>query len=566
MTHDIICIQESRLGQFKNFNVTGFKTLYNRNGHGQSIIVRDHIQHSNIDVSRWASENLYLQAIKVDNQPISNVVNVYACNRVVNEEEWKKLGDMETTLPGTTIFCGDFNARGTEWGNTITNPQGIALENALDVCNLQCLNDGSMTRRAMRENDSDGAIDLALVSLQVADKCQWKVLAYEDNDHAPCGTLIRRNEIRQTAKRIQAFKYSPEGNEPVSKLRISARPSRGPSKTEIIQPPWWNDELQVVWHEKRNALKRLTPNLGNQVLRAEERKASKTFQAAAEEAKSTRYENFCAEISDDKALHKFWEFHRAMNNKKKVKGIPDFETEDRIWVRKDDEKGEALFQRYLRQTDQKNEDERKALLYDISAHYEATNHRQYLSPNIKDNVKNCIKYAKNTAPGPDGVRYTHMKSLEDNSIQDLAEVLEKSLFEGEIPEDWLDSHLCPLPKPEKDPTKIASYRVITMQNTVGKLLEKIVAHKLATELEEKDLLPPTLGSYRKRKDTWMNAAVLASDVYDGFERGEETLVAALDLEDAYNRVQFSVTMKTLVNLEVNPRLSCGLVGHFLRGK
>ena len=55
-----------------------------------------------------------------------------------------------------------------------------------------------------------------------------------------------------------------------------------------------------------------------------------------------------------------------------------------------------------------------------------------------------------------------------------------------------------------------------MQNTVGKLLEKIVARKLSLELEEKGLLPPELGSYRQGKDTWANAAVLASDVYDGF--------------------------------------------------
>ena len=79
-----------------------------------------------------------------------------------------------------------------------------------------------------------------------------------------------------------------------------------------------------------------------------------------------------------------------------------------------------------------------------------------------------------------------------------------------------------------------------MQNTIGKLPEKIVAQMLAAELEEKNLLPPTLGSYRKGKDTWVNAAVLASDVYDGFERGEETVVVALDLEDAYNRVQYKI--------------------------
>ena len=52
----------------------------------------------------------------------------------------------------------------------------------------------------------------------------------------------------------------------------------------------------------------------------------------------------------------------------------------------------------------------------------------------------------------------------------------------------------------------------------------------------------------------MNAAKLASDIYDGFEKGEETLVIALDLEDAYNRVQYNVLMRTLANLEISPQL------------
>ena len=58
-------------------------------------------------------------------------------------------------------------------------------------------------------------------------------------------------------------------------------------------------------------------------------------------------------------------------------------------------------------------------------------------------------------------------------------------------------------------------------------------------------------SYRQGKDTWANAAVLASDVYDGFERGDETLVAALDLEDAYNRVSYKILMTTLMKMKVN---------------
>ena len=58
------------------------------------------------------------------------------------------------------------------------------------------------------------------------------------------------------------------------------------------------------------------------------------------------------------------------------------------------------------------------------------------------------------------------------------------------------------------------------------LTRTIVAKRLASQLENDNLLPPTLGSYRAGKDTWANAAVLASDVFDGFERKEETLVSS----------------------------------------
>ena len=44
---------------------------------------------------------------------------------------------------------------------------------------------------------------------------------------------------------------------------------------------------------------------------------------------------------------------------------------------------------------------------------------------------------------------------------------------------------------------IKGYRIVTMQNTVGKLLEKIVARRLAIQLEEDNFLTATLGSYRR---------------------------------------------------------------------
>ncbi|CAG5130364.1 unnamed protein product, partial [Candidula unifasciata] len=93
-----------------------------------------------------------------------------------------------------------------------------------------------------------------------------------------------------------------------------------------------------------------------------------------------------------------------------------------------------------------------------------------------------------------------------------------------------------------------------MQNTVGKLLEKIVAQRLTTYLELHDKFPPTLGGYRLNKETWFNAAVFAYDVYEGFQIKEETCAAVLDLEDAYNKVPYDYLMQLLLKLEVNPIL------------
>ena len=44
--------------------------------------------------------------------------------------------------------------------------------------------------------------------------------------------------------------------------------------------------------------------------------------------------------------------------------------------------------------------------------------------------------------------------------------------------------------------------------------------------------------------------MLASDVYDVFEKRQKTLALALDLEDAYIKVDFWILMRTLKNMEV----------------
>jgi hypothetical protein len=74
-----------------------------------------------------------------------------------------------------------------------------------------------------------------------------------------------------------------------------------------------------------------------------------------------------------------------------------------------------------------------------------------------------------------------------------------------------------------------------MQNTIGKLMERIVARKLTRDLEDRKKLPANQGGFRPGKCSLENAAAFAY-VYEGFQGNEQTLAVAIDLEDAHNRV------------------------------
>ena len=112
-----------------------------------------------------------------------------------------------------------------------------------------------------------------------------------------------------------------------------------------------------------------------------------------------------------------------------------------------------------------------------------------------------VKSTTISASMPDGVNYSQIKSLQEEDLQSLTGLLNGIFANHAIPDDWMNRHLAPVPKPEKNHTSIKGYRNVTMQNTVGKILEKIVAKRLASQLENDNLLPSTHGSYKTGKDT-----------------------------------------------------------------
>ena len=71
------------------------------------------------------------------------------------------------------------------------------------------------------------------------------------------------------------------------------------------------------------------------------------------------------------------------------------------------------------------------------------------------------------------------------------------------------------------------------------------------------------GGFRPGKSTWENKAAFAYDVYEGFQRKEQTVAVAISLEDAYNRVQSKLLMDLLIQYGVSLTLTQWFTGALL---
>ena len=276
---------------------------------------------------------------------------------------------------------------------------------------------------------------------------------------------------------------------------------------------------------------------------------TEVFKRVASEAKDRQWKSFSDTLNRGTTLTHFWQFYIQMEGCTANTSTPDLIGTSGAVLKTSKEKGSALLQRFVQQSNQNNLDERKAVWKGLD--------RTLTEAGSNDDLITELEFtealsglSKDTAPSPYRVKY-----LSVDNKSELFRLYEESFATGQVPEDWSHSYLKPIPKPGKDHGKLNGYRILTLQNTTGKLMERIVAIKLAQDLERRNVLPPNQGGYQAGKTTWENAARFAYDVFEGFQRKEQTLAVAVDLEDAYNGVQFKLLMELLVQYGVSVTLT-----------
>ena len=97
-----------------------------------------------------------------------------------------------------------------------------------------------------------------------------------------------------------------------------------------------------------------------------------------------------------------------------------------------------------------------------------------IKPITVDDIKRIIKSFKHKAPGQSKINKLILENLPEQGYKCFAKILNYTISMGYFPIILKEGIIILILKPGKDPTKVASYRPITLLEVPGKILERYI--------------------------------------------------------------------------------------------
>lgn len=168
------------------------------------------------------------------------------------------------------------------------------------------------------------------------------------------------------------------------------------------------------------------------------------------------------------------------------------------------------------------------------------------------------------APGQDGISPFLLKRCAEELAQPLTHLFRQCISTSTWPAAWKEARVTPVHK-KKDKADPSNYRPISLLSVVSKLLERVIAEQLTAHLEEHRLLSPRQFGFRKGRSASDLLLLLAKTWHDALDTGRPSLVIALDIAGAFDRVWHRGLLAKLEQLGVTGRL-LELFSSYLRGR
>ncbi|KAI0994031.1 hypothetical protein K3495_g14151 [Podosphaera aphanis] len=158
----------------------------------------------------------------------------------------------------------------------------------------------------------------------------------------------------------------------------------------------------------------------------------------------------------------------------------------------------------------------------------------------KTEIETMLEYVPgDKAPGPDGIPNRLLKQRKRILSKPLAELFNACLSLEYHPKGFKESITVVLRKPQKpkyDTPK--AYRPIALLNTMGKLLEKLIANRISKAAEEYNLLPEEQMGAGPKRSTISAIELLTEQIHTiwGKDKKQVASILSLDISGAFDNV------------------------------
>ncbi|CAL1280129.1 unnamed protein product [Larinioides sclopetarius] len=151
-------------------------------------------------------------------------------------------------------------------------------------------------------------------------------------------------------------------------------------------------------------------------------------------------------------------------------------------------------------------------------------------------LKKAIQKTKNSTPGADNIPANWFKNLDDTSLHKILFMFQQQLDSSVLPKFWKHAIVVPIPKPNKDKSKLNSYRPIALTSVFCKIFERILVHRMITYLTIQKKLNPNQHGILPFRNTHTAIYKITAAVSEARKHKFFFIGVSLDIKCAYDSV------------------------------
>ncbi|EXX64498.1 hypothetical protein RirG_142120 [Rhizophagus irregularis DAOM 197198w] len=168
----------------------------------------------------------------------------------------------------------------------------------------------------------------------------------------------------------------------------------------------------------------------------------------------------------------------------------------------------------------------------------------------------------NSAPDPSGIGYAIIKHFSDKSSYILLKFINLSLKLGVVPDQWKQSLIHLIPKPQKFNYILANTRPIALLDNIRKCVTKVLTNRLSAILTSNKVLRRLNFCGLKGEDTAIPLRLMNDIIEDARENGKELWVVTQDMMKAYDSVSLESLQLALRRLDIPEKFVIWITGLF----